>query len=71
MSPRTTNSGRTSGISTDKTKLLIIRDFPRAGKPANIDPERIGDLVSPDRESHSLRSGKYALVKRKKINYQI
>jgi hypothetical protein len=41
-----------ASISTDETKLLIIRDFPRGGKPANINPERIGELVSPDRENH-------------------
>jgi hypothetical protein len=41
------------GVSTGETKLLIIRDFPRSGKPANIDAERTGDSDSPDCETHS------------------
>jgi hypothetical protein len=72
MSPRATDSGlRVAGISTDETKLLIVGDFPHGGKPANIDPEPIGDLGLPEHENHSLRSRKYVFVKRKKFNHQI
>jgi hypothetical protein len=49
MSPRATESGlRVAGISTDKTKLLTIGDFPRGGKPANIDPSESATWDRPN-----------------------
>jgi hypothetical protein len=59
------------GVSTGETKLLIIRDFPRGGKAATIDPERTGDLDLPDCKTHLAKSGKRGSVKRKKFHYQI
>jgi hypothetical protein len=47
MSPSHQSSLPVAGVSTGETKLLIIRDFPGGGKPANIDPERTGEWIRP------------------------
>jgi hypothetical protein len=71
MSPSLQRSPARRGVSTGENKLLTIRHFPHGGKPANIDPERTGDLNSPDGQGHSARSGNFVSVKRKKFHYQI
>jgi hypothetical protein len=47
MSPSHQSGLLVGGVSTGETKLLIIRNFPRGGKPANIDPERTGEWIRP------------------------